>query len=118
MDELWFRIDAFRPDTIPMARLAEYMAKLASLLGNQKNVHFVRLDPGSVVLVHRVDKEDQPKVNARLDALRRGDGPTDVVKAYHWLDGMLANDNAVGTLTDNQPTPSSSNSPAGPDRSP
>jgi len=99
VDELRFKIDAFRPDTIPMARLAEYMAELATLLGNEKSVHFVRLDPGSVEVVHCVDKEDQPKVDARLDALRRGDGSVDTVKAYRRLDDMLANDNAVGALT-------------------
>lgn len=99
MDELRLKIDAFRPDTIPMARLAEYMAALADLLGNEKSVHFVRLDPGSVELVHRVDLEDQPKVNARLEALCRGDGAADAVKAFRALDDMLANDNAVGALT-------------------
>ncbi len=99
MDELRLKIDAFRPDTIPMARLAEYMAALADLLGNEKSVHFVRLDPGSIELVHRVDREDQPKVNARLEALRRGDGAADAVKAFRCLDNMLANDNAVGALT-------------------
>ena len=99
MDELRFKIDAFRPATIPMARLAEYMAALAALLGNEKSVHFVRLDPGSVELVHQVDTEDLPKVDARLEALRRGDGTADAVKAYRRLDDMLANDNAVGVLT-------------------
>lgn len=99
MDELRFKIDAFRPDTIPMARLAEYMAHLAALLGNEKSVHFVRLDPGSVELVHHVDVEDRPKVESRLDALRRGEGVADAIKAYRRLDDMLANDNAIGALT-------------------
>lgn len=99
MDELRFKIDAFRPDTIPMVRLAEYMAELAALLGHQKSVHFLRLDPGSVEVVHRIDLEDRPKVDARLEALRRGDGAAEAVNAYRHLDDMLANDNAVGALT-------------------
>jgi hypothetical protein len=33
-------IDAFRPDTIPMCRLAEYMASSAELLGNGEHVRF------------------------------------------------------------------------------
>lgn len=99
MDELRLKIDAFRPDTIPMARLAEYMAALADLLGNEKSVHFVRLDPGSIELVHRVDLEDKPKVHARLEALHRGDGAADAIKAFRCLDNMLANDNAIGALT-------------------
>ncbi|TWB75525.1 hypothetical protein FBZ87_104633 [Nitrospirillum amazonense] len=100
MDELRFKIDAFQPDTIPMARLAEYMAELAALLGNKDSVHFVRLDAGSVEMVHRVDPVDRPKVEARLGALRAGDGATDAVRAFRCLDDMLANDNAVGTLAD------------------
>lgn len=103
-NELRFKIDAFRPETIPMARLAEYMAGLAALLGNEKSVHFVRLDPGSVELVHRVDAEDQPKVRERLSALHRGEATPDVVKAFRQLDDMLANDNAVGMLTSEQAT--------------
>jgi hypothetical protein len=83
-----------------MARLAEYMAELAALLGSQKSVHFVRLDPGSVQLVHSIDFEDQPKVSARLDALRQDDAPADVLKAYRRLDTLLAEDNAVGRLTE------------------
>lgn len=99
MSDLRFKIDAFLPDSIPMARLAEYMAALAALLGHEKSVHFVRLDTGSVELVHRVDPEDRPKVDARLDALRRDDGTPDAIKAYRHLDGMLAADDAVGTLS-------------------
>lgn len=102
MDALRFKIDAFRPDTIPMGRLAEYMAALAALLGNEKSVHFLRLDPGSVELVHCVDVEDQPEVHARLTALRHGNAPADAVKAYRGLDDMLANDNAVGILAIDQ----------------
>ncbi len=82
-----------------MARLAEYMVELAILLGNEKSVHFVRLDSGSVELVHRVDFEDRPQVDARLDALRKGEGTPDTIKAYRRLDDMLASDNAIGALT-------------------
>ncbi len=98
MDELRFRIDAFRPETIPLARLAEYMASLAALLGNEAGVHFVRLDPGSVEAVVRVETECQPKVSARLTGLRQGDAPAEVVRAFKRLDDMLAEDNAVGRL--------------------
>jgi hypothetical protein len=42
--EYVFRIDAFTPDTLPMARLAEYLSALAKLLGHQEHTHFVRVD--------------------------------------------------------------------------
>ena len=47
--EYRFRIDVFKPDTMPMGRLAEYMADLSQLLGEKEQVHFVRLEEGSKI---------------------------------------------------------------------
>lgn len=98
--EYKFRIDAYSPETIPMARLAEYMADLANLLGYKHSVHFSRLEDGSTTLVHRVDSEDVPKVEDRIKTVKRGEGPPDVLKAFRSLDSKLAKDNAVGSLLD------------------
>jgi hypothetical protein len=40
-------IDALTPATIPMARLSEYMADFAELLGHEAHVHFERVKPRS-----------------------------------------------------------------------
>lgn len=93
-----FRIDAFTPDTLPMARLAEYMATLAKLLGHPEHTHFVRLEKGSANLVHKVDAVDAPKVEARIQGAARGEAPQDALVAKEKLDQLLANDNAVGEL--------------------
>jgi hypothetical protein len=53
--EYRLRIDAFTPETLPMSRLAEYMADLATLLGEQERVHFARLENGSTALVHTIE---------------------------------------------------------------
>ena len=58
--EYRFVIDAYRPDTLPMARLAEYMGELARLLGRLDQVHFVRLEEGSTALVQRVEPRLRP----------------------------------------------------------
>jgi hypothetical protein len=97
--EYRFRIDAFTPDTIPMARLAEYLGDLANLLGHKHSVHFVALEAGSTAIVHRVESEDVPKVEMRLKALDRNEATPDVVKAFKSLDAKLASDNAVGKLS-------------------
>lgn len=97
--EYKFRIDAFSPETIPMARLAEYMADLSNLLGFKHAVHFTRLEGGSTVLVHTVDSEDVPKVEQRVREANRGDGPPDALKAIKSIDDRLADDNAVGRLS-------------------
>jgi hypothetical protein len=96
--EYRFKIDAFTPDTIPMARLAEYLTDLAALLGHQHSVHFVRMEEGSTVLVHSVEYEDVPKVQQRLIAVVAQEGPPDAMKAFAALDQKLAKDNAVGKL--------------------
>lgn len=98
MDEHRFKIDAYTPETLPMARLAEYMADLAALLGCAESVHFERLEAGSTVLVHRVESEAVPKVIARVESVRRGDPDPDLEKVFRSLDKRLAEDNAVGEL--------------------
>jgi hypothetical protein len=81
-----------------MARLAEYMAELALLLGEQTSVHFKRLARGSTVLVHSVDYEAVPKVKHRTTAVRRGDASQDAQRAFKTLNRLLREDNAVGSL--------------------
>lgn len=98
--ELTFRIDAFTPASLPMARLAEYMADLAKLLGETENVHFTRLEKGSVVLVQQIERPAIPNVKARLSAVRRNEAPSDAMKAFARLDRRLADDDATGTLAD------------------
>jgi hypothetical protein len=101
--EFYFRIDAFTPKTIPMARLAEYMAGLATILGETAFVHFVKLQTGSTVLVHRVQSEAVPKVRERARAVRRGDAPRDALRAYENVNKMLLDDNGTGELKEQDP---------------
>ena len=97
--EYRYVIDAFTPDTLPMARLAEYMRELALLLGEPERVHFERIDRGSAVLISRIDPPAVRTVHERVSGLKDGTAPEDVRKAFRQLDAMLANDNAVGRLT-------------------
>jgi hypothetical protein len=83
---------------MPMARLAEYMAELARVLGEPSAVHFERLDTGSTILVHKVEREAVPKVTARVVAIRRGDAPSDAERAAKALNRLLRDDDAVGVL--------------------
>lgn len=96
--EYRFRIDAYTPDTMPMARLAEYLAELATVLGEPASVHLVRLEPGSTVLVHEIEREAVPKVRERTTSVRRGRGPRDAVRAYHAINKLLREDDGIGVL--------------------
>jgi hypothetical protein len=93
-----FYIDAYSPETIPMAKLAEYMAEFAELLGKQHAVHFETVEPGSTQIVSRVEFEDVPKVKARLTEMRNGTAPKELVQLMAQIDNHLANDNAIGRV--------------------
>jgi hypothetical protein len=97
-DEYRFKIDAYTPETIPMARLGEYMKVLADLMANMNSVHFKNLIPGSTTIAYRVEREASPKVAARLDDISRGDAPEDARPHQKLLNEMLRDDNAVGEL--------------------
>jgi hypothetical protein len=81
-----------------MVRLSQYMGELAQMLGEPAAVHFVRLRPGSLVIVHKVEREALPKVRARTQAVRRGDAPQDAMRSYKAVNRMLREDNGVGIL--------------------
>src|SRR6516225_7659560 len=95
--EYRLKIDVFSIESLPMSRLAEYMAELARLLGEEERVHFSHLEPGSTVLVSNIEEPAAPKVTDRLQKVREGHAPKDAMQAYRALDTLLAKDNAVAT---------------------
>ncbi|MEM9624331.1 MAG: hypothetical protein AAF993_22010 [Pseudomonadota bacterium] len=90
---------SYKPGTIPMQRLSEYMADLAMLLGEPSSVHFDRMEEGSAVLVATIDEPAIPKVTQRVMSIGRGEAPDDLRKVFVQLDKRLADDNAVGSLS-------------------
>jgi len=91
-------VGSYSPATLPMERLALYMAALAKLLGEQDNVHFEGVKPGSAVLVAAVDEAAQPKVRERAERVRDGRAPQEALQTFKELDTLLRKDNAVGQL--------------------
>ena len=87
-----FRIPELRPDTLPMARLAAYMADLARLLGSAEAVHFDRLEDGSLVLVPLVRQDAKP-------LHRLACGLPDAEAAWKTPNQHLTKDGATGELT-------------------
>src|SRR5882724_5586855 len=101
--EYRFESEAYTPETIPMARLAEYMRELANILGEPAAVHFNRLEAGSTVLVSNIEREAVPKVRQRTMAVRRREGPSEGLRAYKAINKLLREDNGVGFLKDGRP---------------
>ncbi|MCX7377408.1 MAG: hypothetical protein NTY94_11800 [Alphaproteobacteria bacterium] len=93
-----FEITPFAPDTMPMSRLAEYMADLAQLLGSDHNVHFVELTAGSARLAYIVDAEAIPKVTDRVHNARIGQGPKEAISAISRINRKLADDGGDGRI--------------------
>lgn len=95
-------IKAYTPDTIPMARLAEYMGNLAAMLGHEAGVHFDKLKTGSTKLVTRIDHEGVPKVRKHLELVKQGEGDPLAIKAHAEIDRLLAEDNATGAIYEDE----------------
>lgn len=103
--ELIFKIDGqYRPDTIPLERLGDYLSELGKMLGEKANVHFEAVAAGSTIVHAFVDEVAEPKVRRRVKLLAAGEAPSAAQSAYARLDGMLRDDNSTGYLvsgTDN-----------------
>jgi hypothetical protein len=93
-----FRIDAWLPNTLPMARLAEYLASLAKVFGHQEHVHFVKVRKGSAIPEIHVEETTAPKVQARLKLVGHGNVPEDAAKSMLQINNMLREDNASAVL--------------------
>lgn len=98
--EVRFKIDAYTPETMPMARLADYMAEFAVVLGETPNVHFVCVEPGSTILVQRVDEEAMPKVRERVRSVHAGQGPAEAMTAFKRINHFLRQDDGIGVVTE------------------
>lgn len=93
-----FKIDIFKPETLPMARLAEYLNQLSLLYGNKDKVHFKSVESGSALLKANIENEAYPKVMARIDLIGHSNEIKEVSKAYEQINELLKQDNATGEI--------------------
>ena len=90
--------DSFTPATLPMARLAEYLGDLATVLGEKEHVHFLELRHGSTAVAHVVDHEAVTRVRERLHAVRIGEADSEARNAHARIQQRLYHDNARAVL--------------------
>ena len=98
-----FKIDGFTPDTLPMARLAEYLTDLAALLGEKERVHFKEVKDGSAALAYDVESVAVPKVKERVRRARIADADSEERKAFENIDHRLRKDNTPASLVEDSP---------------
>jgi hypothetical protein len=86
------------PTTIPLARLALYLADLAQLLGHSESVHLIKIEEGSAQPVFYVDADEESRITTQVQQAKRGLGPSKANRAYKKLDNKLREDNASATF--------------------
>src|SRR4051812_32967267 len=86
------------PLTLPMARLAEYLADFAGILGYRDYVHFEKVAEGSAAPVALIEIEKEPEVRARVKESATGFGPLDAMQAYGRLNKKLTEDDGYGEI--------------------
>jgi hypothetical protein len=97
-DTYIFHIDGWTPKSLPMSRLAEYLAELAKLMGETERVHFEKLKRGSAIVCAVVERPAAPKVRRRVVQAKSVEAPDDIRKPYQKLNDLLRIDNSRGDL--------------------
>lgn len=97
-DLFTFRISSMTPESLPMARLIEYLAELAKLFGNKEHVHFMKVVRGSAAPAILVDSAAAPKVHSRLRSASSANPSIELAKTIANLNTLLRDDNAFGDL--------------------
>jgi hypothetical protein len=100
--ELRFNIKNTTPKTLPMARLADYLKKLATVLGSEDHAHFIKMEPGSARALIEVDEEAEPIIISRAKNAAIGQGPKEAVQSFISLRDDLEQDGLVAELEQDQ----------------
>jgi hypothetical protein len=96
--EYSFRIVGPKPDTIPMARLACYMAELAKLLGSPEAVHFKEILDQSVSIVAVADADQVALISPRIREAAQNDNDAEASGPWRKLNEFLAEDGWTAEL--------------------
>jgi len=86
----------YRINTLPMERLAEYMAELARMLGEPSRVHFVEIIESSIGIVHAVERETSGVIDRTICEIQCGAAPVANMAAYREINKKLRNDESYG----------------------
>lgn len=92
-----FVMDNWLPATIPMKRLAQYMDKLAQLVGSPERVHFTKITKGSAQSAFNVEGVAAYEVSQRLKAANE-DQFSEPAKLRKEINKMLRDDGCVAYL--------------------
>jgi len=98
--EFIWKISAFTRETMPLARLAEYLKELAAMLGEEPRIHLIRVESSSTVPVLKIDAEAVEPVRARAAQVALGIAPADAMQRYRNINRMLRDDKGTAVLSE------------------
>lgn len=93
-----FRIDVWRPETLPLKRLAEYASELAKLFGSSNDVHLMKIRRGSHVQEFAVAKTARLTVEKQLAMVQSSNAPDELVRPYRNVNQYLRTDGGSAIL--------------------
>lgn len=100
--QIRWKIDGdFTAETMPLSRLADYLKELATMLGQDKALHLIRVDSSSAVPVINVDDVAAELVYRRAEEIRSGMAPPFAMQSYRKINKMLREDKATATIYEN-----------------
>lgn len=98
MRKLVFKIPEASPHTISMTRLAQYIAKLATVLGRRQDVHFIKVETGSLPCLIDVEDSAEEEVISRAQSISMGNGTKEALTAFDDLRKYLKEDDYSAAL--------------------
>jgi hypothetical protein len=93
-----FRMDAWLPETLPLARLGEYATELSKLFGSEADLHLIKIRRGSAVPEIAVARTANGIVAQRLSLVGAADAPVELRKTYQKINQLLRDDSSSATL--------------------
>ena len=93
---------SYTPETIPQARLAEYLAALADLYGREEFVHFVGLETSSLAILSCPQAQAEDDVAERVETAHQDDAPAESRRAFATLTKLIAEDRAESAYIERQ----------------
>lgn len=92
--------EEWTPETIPMARLVEYLKDLADIFGYEEHVHLMAVKDGSTQPVFWIHPEVASQAIFRMRAAQREEGDDRAVAAYRRINNRLITDNGRADVLD------------------
>lgn len=97
--QIKFRISSLTPDTLSMGRLAQYLACLAGMYGNDDDVRFKGVRKGSAVLVAEAFPDIVDGIERRLRLINTSETDGKAQRAYNDLNRLLQEDHSTAYVT-------------------